>query len=188
MGRGLVLVDVQRDYFPGGRMELVGMEAAAARAERLLALFRKWDRPIVHLCHVAARKDAGFFLPGTEGVEIHDCVRPEAPEPVIQKTVPNGFRGTALLDILQASGLDDLVICGAMSHMCIDATTRGAVDAGFRCTVIHDACATRSLTFAGETVSARQVHAAFMAALAATYARVLTLEEFVAGEGETGSG
>ena len=65
-----------------------------------------------------------------------------------------------------------------MSHMCIDATTRAAVDFGFPCTVIHDACATRDLVFGGLTIPAAQVHGAFMAALA-PYARVLSLEEYL---------
>jgi nicotinamidase-related amidase len=67
-----------------------------------------------------------------------------------------------------------------MSHMCIDATTRAAFDYGLRCRVIHDACATRNLVFEGLEVPAAQVHAAFMAALRARYAQVLSVEEFLA--------
>jgi nicotinamidase-related amidase len=68
---------------------------------------------------------------------------------------------------------------GAMSHMCIDATTRAAADYGFRCTVIHDACATRDLKFLDVIVPAQQVHASFMSALAFAYAKVLALDEFL---------
>ena len=72
-----------------------------------------------------------------------------------------------------------VVICGAMSHMCIDASTRAAADLGFECVVIHDACTTRDLEFAGKTIYATEVHGAFMAALAAAYARVTALSEFI---------
>jgi nicotinamidase-related amidase len=71
------------------------------------------------------------------------------------------------------------VICGAMSHMCIDATVRAAADLGFGCVVIHDACATRDVEFQGRTISAQEVHGSFMAALGMAYARVLSLNEFL---------
>ena len=67
-----------------------------------------------------------------------------------------------------------------MSHMCIDATTRAAFDLGFTCRVAHDACATRALVFGSGTVPAAQVHAAFMAALSAAYAQVLTTADLLA--------
>ena len=65
-----------------------------------------------------------------------------------------------------------LVIAGAMSHMCIDAVTRAAVDFGYECNVAHDACATLDLEFNGETVPAKHVHNAFMAALSFGYSHV----------------
>ena len=98
---------------------------------------------------------------------------------MIEKNFPNGFRGTALLEALRDAGVGELLIAGAMSHLCIDATTRAAFDHGFRCAVAADACATRALEFAGRVVSARDVHAAFMAALAAPYAKVSTTETCV---------
>jgi nicotinamidase-related amidase len=77
------------------------------------------------------------------------------------------------------------VIAGAMSHMCIDATTRAAFDHGFKCTVAADACATRALEFGGRTIPARDVHAAFMAALAMPYARISSTDDIVAGTRES---
>ncbi len=57
--------------------------------------------------------------------------------------------------------------------MCIDATTRAAFDLGYSCTVASDACATRDMEFEGRLVNASDVHAAFMGALQAIYAKVL---------------
>lgn len=168
----LILVDLQNDYFPGGRMELEGAEAAAAQAARLLQHYRSRALPVFHIRHIAARPGATFFLPDTPGSEIHRAVAPAASESVIVKHFPNSFRETDLLERLQQAGVGELTICGAMSHMCIDATTRAAFDFGFTCRVAHDACATRSLAFESGEVPAAQVHAAFMAALAAAYARV----------------
>jgi nicotinamidase-related amidase len=180
MTPALVLVDLQNDYFPGGRMELVGIEAAATQARKLLTSFRESQQPIFHVQHVALGPKAPFFLPDTTGVEIHATLKPLPAETVVQKHFPNSFRQTTFLETLQRAGIEDLVICGAMSHMCIDATTRAAFDYGFRCQVIHDACATRDLVFTGLEVPAAQVHAAFMAALQAPYAKVLSLAQFLA--------
>lgn len=173
MAHALLLVDIQNDYFPGGAMELVGMERAAARAAAALVSAREAGEAVFHVQHLAAQPGATFFRPGTPGAEIHPAVAPREGETVVQKHTPNSFRDTPLLDRLRERGITDLTLCGAMSHMCIDATTRAAFDLGFACTVRADACATRDLAFGGVAVPAAQVHAAFMAALAAAYATVV---------------
>jgi nicotinamidase-related amidase len=177
MTTALVLVDIQNDYFPGGNMALEGMDAAAANAARLLAGFRERGLPVFHVRHLSVRPGATFFVPGTPGANLHASVDPAAGEPVVEKNFPNSFRGTGLLEQLRGANADGVVIAGAMSHMCIDATTRAAFDHGFKCTVAADACATRALEFGGRTIPARDVHAAFMAALAVPYARIAPTEE-----------
>lgn len=181
MKSGLVLVDIQNDYFAGGNMELVSMDAAAEMASVVLESFREQKKPIYHVQHLSTRQGATFFIPGTEGVKTHASVAPKDGESLIQKNFPNGFRDTALLETLRGDAVERLVICGAMSHMCIDATTRAAFDLGFSCTVISDACATRDLQFEGKTVPAKDVHAAFMAALAVPYASIVTARKLVSG-------
>lgn len=180
MKRGLILIDIQNDYFPGGRMQLVGMEQAVHNAAELLDRFRNEGAPVLHVRHLATRPGATFFLPGTKGAEIHPAVAPRPDETVLEKHYPNSFRDTSLLAVLKQLQVQEVVICGAMSHMCIDATTRAAFDYGFRCLVIDDACATRNLVHQGLIVEANQVHAAFMAALAAVYAKVVPLHSFLA--------
>ncbi len=175
----LILVDLQNDYFPGGLMELVGIQAAAANARILLNEFRKSDSPIIHIQHISTRPGATFFLPGTDGVNTNQMVAPQGNEIVVVKNYPNSFRSTSLSEILKSKTIDDLVICGAMSHMCIDATTRAAFDLGFSCVVADDACATKDLSFKNKTVRASEVHASFMAALSSAYAKVLSTEETI---------
>jgi nicotinamidase-related amidase len=148
--------------------------ARAANAGKLLQAARERDVPRYHVQHLSVRPDATFFVPGTEGVEIHASVAPQAGEPLLQKNFPNAFRDTALHQQLNDEGVDELLICGAMTHMCIDATTRAAFDLGYRCTLAEDACATRDLQFAERTLPARDVHDSFMAALSAPYARVVS--------------
>lgn len=179
MDRGLVIVDLQNDYFPGGKMELFGIEAAAENARILLAEFRKSKAPIIHIQHISLSPNAFFFLPDTEGAQLNERVSPRDGETVVVKNYPNSFRNTSLSEILRSMRIDNLVICGAMSHMCIDATTRAAFDLGFNCTVAEDACATMDLFFNHKTIKASEVHASFMAALSSPYATVVSTKEIM---------
>ena len=181
MSTGLLLVDLQNDYFPGGKMELDRTEQAGLNAGKLLSAFRSKDWPVFHVRHLSIQPGATFFLPETDGSDIHTCVQPLPAETVVEKNFPNSFRETGLEDILRKQAVSDLAISGAMSHMCIDATTRAAADLGFACTVVHDACATKSLEFAGRTIPAPDVHGAFMTALGAAYAQVMSTADFLAG-------
>lgn len=181
MQQGLLIVDVQNDYFPKGAMELVGMEKAAANCRTLLEYFRTQTVPVFHLQHLSTHPGATFFLPETHGSRIHESVAPMVDEPVVAKHFPSGFRETTLHTLLQQAEVSALVICGAMSHMCIDTTVRAAFDLEYSCTVIADACATRDLTFEGQVVSARDVHAAFMGALSAPFAEVTNTARFIDG-------
>jgi nicotinamidase-related amidase len=179
MKPGLILIDIQNDYFVGGNMELNHMAHAADQAKKLLSVFRNANLPLFHIQHISTLPAATFFRPGTTGVEINESVLPQSDEIVIKKQFPNSFRNTDLLMNLKRSDVEDLVICGAMSHMCIDATTRAAFDLGFNCIVIEDACATRDLQHKGVVIEAGQVHGAFMAALSAFYAKVVSVDEYL---------
>ncbi len=179
MNPTLLLIDIQNDYFEGGKMELVKMDEAAENAQKLLSYFRKKNLSIVFIQHLATKPNASFFIPDTSGAEIHDTVRPYENETVIVKNFPNSFRKTDLHQYLQSINSTILVICGAMSHMCVDTTTRAATDLGYSCTLISDACATRDLTFNDQTVKARDVQIAYMAALNGTFAQVISTDQFL---------
>jgi nicotinamidase-related amidase len=175
----LILVDIQNDYFPGGAGELESPIEASLRARQLLDHFRQTHQPLVHIQHISIRPGARIFLPDTPGAEIHANVQPLAGEVVFQKHYPNSFRDTPLLDYLRREQVDRVVISGMMTHMCVDATTRAAFDFGFECWVASDACATKTLTFGGQTIPAPHVHGSFLSALASMYGKVLSVAEIV---------
>ncbi len=181
MSVALLLIDIQNDYFPGGRMELQGSVEAAQVAGRLLDYFRKCRLPVIHFQHLAIKPGATFFIPGTPGADLHERVKPLAGEQVIQKHFPNSFRETELLEYLQSTRIRQLVIAGMMTHMCVDATTRAATDYGYECQIVQDGCATRNLSLNGQEVMARDVHISFLAALNGSYGRVVTADEVIAG-------
>jgi len=175
----LLLVDIQKEYFPGGAMPLDGSVEAAVQAKKLLAHFRYNHLPAIFIQHVSLDPEATSFRPGSPGVSLYSSIRPLPGEAVVCKHHPNSFRETNLLELLRMDEVSRLVICGMMTHMCIDATTCAACDYGFECIVAADACATRDLAFAGETVPAAIVQRAFLAALNGTYAQVTTTGEIV---------
>lgn len=184
MTRCLLIIDIQNDYFPGGAYPLHEPEAAAAAAATVLQRFRTDGQPVVHVQHLWDADDASFMRPGTPGAEIHPSVRPIAAEPVVSKAYPNAFRATPLAQLLgerlddQAG--DELIVAGMMTSMCVDATVRAAADLGYSITVVADACAAPDLEYAGRTVVAADVHAAFLAALADGYATVTTASQLLA--------
>ena len=173
----LLVVDIQNDYFPSGAMELDGADAAGAKAGVAIKKFRENKLPVIHVRHLSVRPGATFFLPGTRGAEIHPLVQPLPGEMVIEKNFPNAFRNTGLKEFLEKQNIKSLVVAGMMTHMCVDASVRHAADLGYKITLLGDACATRAQSYGGETVPARQVHAAFLAALNGFYAKVVNTHE-----------
>jgi nicotinamidase-related amidase len=181
MTTALVLIDLQNDYFPGGAMELVASEAAVAQARSLLDAFRTRGLPVFHIQHISKRPGATFFLPNTNGAEIHSAVAPSAGEPIVTKHFPSSFRETTLLENLRSAGASKLVFAGMMTHMCVDTTVRAATDLGFECQLAQDGCATKALQFSGNQVDAAQVQMAYLAALNGAFAKVQPAKDIAAG-------
>ena len=164
----LLLIDIQDFYFPGGRLQLENPEMAGMNAGLILDHFRKCDLPVYHVRH--------NFEPGGN---IHHYVKPEAGEPVISKDQVNAFLDTELLGMLQADSVEQLVICGMQTHMCVEAAVRAGHDLGFTCLLVTDACATRALQYEEHIIPAKNVHYSTIKTLQGSYARVLTTEKLI---------
>jgi nicotinamidase-related amidase len=170
--RAMIVVDIQNDYFPGGANELVGSTEAAAVAVEVKRHFKESGLPVMMIQHVAIRPGAPFFLPNTEGVEIHESIAVEDGDHLVVKHYPNSFRETNLLALLKSLDVSELTVVGMMTHMCIDTTVRAAADLGFKVELIGNACATKDLEHDGRKVAAADVHAAFLAAIDGSFATV----------------
>lgn len=177
--KALLIIDIQNDYFEGGTNPLHNSEEASMKAKLLLEDFRLKKQPIIHIQHIATRSDATFFLPDSEGAEIHQNVKPISEEVVFIKHYPNSFRETELLEYLREEKITELVVVGMMTHMCIDATVRASKDYGFECTVISDACATKSLKINRNEIDANDVHNSILASLTYFYAKVMDTETYL---------
>jgi len=179
--RAIIVVDLQNEYLATGKLPLVGIDSATANAVRVIADARAKGVPVLHVRHESASSDAPIFVPGSDGVRIMTAVAPIGDEPVIVKNHVNSFRDTDLKQQLEARGIEDVVVVGAMSHMCVDAVVRASADMGYAVTVLHDACATRDLEFNAVVAPAAQVHAAMMASFEFGYGRVVATNAYLAG-------
>lgn len=177
--RAIIVVDIQNEYFSGGKLPLENIEKAAANAAKVIEHARSAKDLVIYFQHESADPEIPFFTPGTPEVAIHSMVAPLEQETVVVKNFPNSFRETGLKALLDEQSIEEVVIIGAMSHMCIDATSRVASDFGYKTTIIHDACATLDLEFEGVTVPASQVHATIMVALAFAYGTVITTDQYI---------
>jgi nicotinamidase-related amidase len=144
-----------------------------------LQKFRDEKRLIIHIQHISKDPNASFFVAKTHGAAIHPSVSPEGKEKIIVKHYPNSFRDTELLSYLKSMSTTDLVICGMMTHMCVDSTTRAANDLGFKNILIADACATTNITFDGKTTPAQEAQTAFMGAIDGSFATVQNTETYL---------
>lgn len=179
MNTALLMLELQNDYFPNGRIPLDKSLEACAKAEAVLHNCRERKIPVIHIQHVSTQPDATYFLPCTRGTDFYQTVQPVKYETIIKKHYPNSFKDTGLLNHLIKNQINHLVICGMMTQSSIDATVRAAYDLGFNCTVIQDACAARPLEFNHTAITAQNVHYAFLAALQPAYATVISSDDFL---------
>ncbi len=177
MKKALIIIDMQNDYFAGGKMELVGIDEALSNTLRLIEFAKEQKYEIFFIQHIALKENASFFLPKSEGVELHRALHIQDGS-IIQKHYPNSFRETTLLQELKDKGIQNLIVCGAMTHMCVDTTVRAGFDLGFSIELINDACATKDLAYNNEVIPAKDIHNAFMASLDGIFCEVKTTERF----------
>jgi len=175
----LLVIDLQNEYLPTGKLPLVNIKKATENAVKVIANARQNGTQVIHVQHIFANGEFPAFEPNSNGIEFQDIVKPKADETIIVKNYVNSFLNTNLKEILDKNDITELVVIGAMSHMCIDAAVRAASDFGYKVKVIHDACATLDLDFNGVKVPAAHVHATLMAAFEFAYAQVISTEDYV---------
>lgn len=167
----LILIDCQNTY-RRGVMQLTGVEEALAEAKALLERARAANIPIFHIQH-----DGGSGSPydlTTDIGQISSEVAPKDGEYVITKNFPNSFVQTELDQRLKSLHIENIVLAGFMTHMCVNSTAHGGFNLGYQPTVVASATATRPLQAAhGKVLSAEQVQDAAIASTRDLYAAVV---------------
>ena len=179
MKTALLLLDFQKDHFPGGKHPLVNALEAAKKAYMILQCFREHTGHHIHVQHISRKPDATIFISGDRGTDIHDSVAHFEGEPIVYKHEPNAFLNTELLELLRSWEIERIVVCGMMTHLDVDATVRAASEFGFQVIVAEDACATRDLSRADSVVSADLVQKSFLAAFK-SYGKVMKSDAILA--------
>lgn len=167
----LIMIDCQNTY-RRGIMQLEGVEPAIREAQKLLEMARDLKVPVIHIQH-----DAGEGSPYDVRADIgmiSSEVSPISGESVITKNYPNAFIQTELDQQLKALGVQNIVLAGFMTHMCINSTAHGGFNLGYAPIVVASATATRALPASdGSVVPAAAVQAAALAATRDLYAVVV---------------
>lgn len=179
MKTALLVIDFQKDHFPGGKLPLANALETAQKAYMILQCFREHGGHHVHIQHISKQPDADYFISGDHGTDIHDSVAHFEGEPIIYKHTPNAFLNTDLLALLKRGEIERLIITGMMTHLDVDATARAAADLGFQVILAEDACATRDLQFGETVIPADIVQKSFLAALR-SYGKVMKSEAILA--------
>ncbi|QKV20425.1 cysteine hydrolase family protein [Oricola thermophila] len=173
----LVLIDCQNEYLEGP-LALPGVAPAIEASERLLARARASRTPVFHVAHCGG-KDGPFDRDAWRGAFI-DGIGPLPGETVIEKARPNSFADTGLGPALAKTGRRKLIVAGFMTHMCVSATVRAALDLGYMSTIASDACATRDLPDgSGDVIDAGTVHRVALAELADRFAIVARTTDII---------
>jgi nicotinamidase-related amidase len=173
----VVVIDAQNEYV-NGKLPLTGIEQALDRIEQLLGMARAVGAPVIHVVHRG--RAGGLFDPLGKTFQIHPQAAPAEGEKIIEKELPNAFAKTPLHLALQATRRNSLILVGFMTHMCVSATARAALDHSWKTTVVSDAGATRDLPcpLGGDTLTAAEVHRGALAALADRFASVARVADF----------
>lgn len=181
MKEALVIIDVQNDYFAEGAYPLHKPDNALSHCCQLAQTFVERGETIYFIKHISRSPQSHFFLPGTRGAALHsafDAFLTYEQATIIEKAYPNSFLRTTLGEDLQQQAIDQLVVCGMMTHMCIDSTTRQARELGYPIKLIADACATRDLVYGEQKMCADDVQRVFLAALT-SFAEVIDTENYL---------
>ena len=173
----VVIIDAQREY-TDGLLQLSHVREALHETARLLQRARAAGVPIIHVQQIST-PGRRIFDPTGAYTAFEPDATPLPTEMIITKKLPNAFAGTTLDEALKKTGRKQIIISGYMTHMCVSATVRSALDHGYATTVIADACATRDLPDGlGGTLPAATVHRIALAELADRFAVVVeTLDQ-----------
>ena len=145
MTKALLLIDLQNDYFPGGKFPLWNTEVVLENIERAIAKANTQGVPVIHIQHIAKGGLSPFFNEGTPGADIHPSILAAAPKAtVVVKEFADSFEKTNLEETLTKLGVTDLLVCGMMTQNCVTHTAISKAAEKYSVTILPDCCTTVS--------------------------------------------
>ena len=143
--RALLVIDLQNDYFPGGKFPLWNTAATLGNVERAIQAARAKGIPVIHIQHVANPEMgiAPFFNQGSEGSDIHPGILAVAPDaPIVVKQFADSFVKTDLEETLVGLGVTELLVCGMMTQNCVTHTAISKSAEKYKVSILTDCCTT----------------------------------------------
>lgn len=178
MTEALMLIDIQEDYFPGGKNPLKNTGKTLSNILLLEEYFHQTNKPVFYIQHLS-NGSTPFFIPNTGGAQLSSKLSPKNSDEIIIKHEPNSFYHTDLMKKLVEHRVNELTICGWMTQMCLDTTVRQAYEYGYDITVISDGCTTKDLSLGKERISADVVNTVFLSALNSKFGRVKSAQTYL---------
>lgn len=141
--QALIVIDLQNDYFPGGKFPLWNTELTLKNIEEAIAGAAAKSIPVILVQHIAnpALGIAPFFNEGTSGVAIHPRILAAAPKgKVVTKAFADSFHHTSLESTLSELHVDELLICGMMTQNCVTHTAISKAAEKYSVKILNDCC------------------------------------------------
>jgi nicotinamidase-related amidase len=175
----LIPIDVQQAF----DLDASSNPAMEANGLRLLAAWRGAGHPLIHVRHDSVQPGSPF-RPGQPGNALRPGFEPQGNEPLVSKSVNAAFIGTDLDLRLRRLGVQQVVLLGMTTDMCVSTSARVAANLGYRTVIIGDATACFELVDTrGDKVPARELQRAHLATLHAEFGTVLDTDAVLAALG-----
>jgi len=145
MKKALLVIDLQNDYFEGGKFPLWNTESTLENIKNAIKNAQKNDVEVVLIKHVADASAgiAPFFNEGTEGVEIHKEILKVCEDPtIVVKSFADGFFKTDLEKVLDEKNVEELLVCGMMTQNCVTHTAISKTAEKYKKVTILTDCST----------------------------------------------
>jgi nicotinamidase-related amidase len=150
MAKALLVIDVQTGMFDESNPVFQG-ELFLLKLAEFISAARVEGTHIVYIQHNA--REGRLLETGKPGWKIHPEVSPQSMDIIVQKNTPDAFHNTNLQNELTLRGINELLIAGIQTEVCVDTTCRRAYSLGYEVTLISDLHS----TWDSENISATQI-------------------------------
>lgn len=144
--KALLIIDMLNDFvLEGAPLEVPDTRKVLPVIKKEIETARAKNISIIYICDAHDKEDREFSkfnwpahaIDGTKGAEVVDEIKPEQDDIIIKKTTYSSFYNTTLDDTLKKLGVDNLILTGCVTHICILFAASEAVLRDYKVAVIE---------------------------------------------------